>query len=72
MRWKKNESSVILINYIRRVKEGDIQGLSSTCVKGGGDQPPRSKGLERSEGGVKPRCVACRYSRKVWAPAWKK
>ena len=68
MGYKQHESSIMLVDYIGGVK-GKPGGSQAWWRRGG---PPGSKGSERSEGGLKPMRVACRYSRKVEAPLWKK
>ena len=59
---------MILVDYIGGV-EGGPRGPER---ERGGGGPPGSKGSERSEGGLKLMRVACKYSRRVWAPLWKK
>ena len=55
---------MILVDYIGGVRGGP-KGSQVESWRGG---PPGSKGSVGSEGGLKPMRVACRYSRKVWAP----
>ena len=59
---------MILVDYIGGVR-GGLGGPQARSRRGG---LPGSKGSEGSEGGLKPMCVACRYSKKVRAPLWKK
>ena len=72
MGYKENEPSVILVDYIGGGKRGGTYEEPPSADASERGSQPGSKGSDGSMGGLKPMRVAWRYSKKVWAPLWKK